>query len=136
MGCAPKVSTFLHAAEFSKTIACRGGVKKPPTRVGGLQIKRYCVVSVWSERALLWSGCGTLLRSLSRGEGHHSNNRRPRSGGAEAQEAALSRLNKPSLEPLARKVELLHGLAFDTHAALGDQPAGLARRPEPEALDE
>ena len=54
----------------------------------------------------------------------------------EADEAALPRLDKRSGEPLAGQIDIAHDLAVDLDRALRDQPPSLARRAEPEPLDQ
>src|SRR5262249_13161517 len=49
-------------------------------------------------------------------------------GFVEPNEASLPRLEDATRKPLAREVELGHGIAVELDAALRDQPSGLARR--------
>src|SRR4029079_9311434 len=54
----------------------------------------------------------------------------------EGDEAALSGVDKGSCEPFAGQVDVAHDLAVDLDRSLGDQPPRLARRVEPEPLDQ
>ena len=58
------------------------------------------------------------------------------SSSAKAHETAFSGLNKRSLEPGPRNIELPDDLPIDAHAPLSDQPSRLARRRYTGVLDE
>ena len=98
---------------------------------------RTSVVSVCVRRRSWSRYRDCLTRHPSERPEHDSGNpARMVSSRGEAHEAALSRLHERSREPFARQIDVAHDLAVDLDRALGDQPPRLARRAEPEPLDE
>src|SRR5207244_12570335 len=110
-------------------------MKKAPTRAEGLRTCGFPLAGN-PPKALRFRRLQGLFHSaLSGSRGSVAGSKPASSGSVEPNEAPLAGLENCTSQPVARYVQLAHGVAVELDAALRDQPPRLAGR-EAEGLGE
>src|SRR3954447_18542676 len=111
------------------------GVKKPPTRARGLQRCRVLASYPSASEGAPVSSYRDFVTPLVSGRRMVAA-RRGVSSGPKAHESAFSGLYERPVEGVSREVEVVDGLAVQLDGALRDEAPCLARRRDPEMLDQ